>query len=83
MFQGSNQCIIIREIQSIFQFLRCKFPHLFKKSRYQNTMQFLIPKQRNFFSAAVKSNFNMPGVDESHTSVRYVLEILNFTHCPT
>ena len=44
-------------------------------------MQFLIPKQRNFFSAAVKNNFNMPGGDKSRTCVCYVLEIKNFTNC--
>ena len=39
------------------------------------------PKRRNFFSTAVKNNFNMPGVDKSRTCVRYVLEIINFTYC--
>ena len=46
-------------------------------------MQFLIPKQRNFFSAAVKNNFNMPGLDKSHMCVRYILEVINFTNCWT
>ena len=42
-------------------------------------MQFLIPKQKQkIFSAAVKNNFNMPGVDKSPRCVRYVLEIMNF-----
>ena len=54
-----------------------------KKSWYQSIMQFLIPKRRNFFSTAVKNNFNMPGVDKSRTCVRYVLEIINFTNCRT
>ena len=33
------------------------------------------PKQRNFFAASVKNNFNMRGVGKSRTCVRYVLEI--------
>ena len=44
-------------------------------------MQFLIPKQRNFFSGAAKNNFNMPGGDKSRTCVRYALEIINLTNC--
>ena len=47
--QGWNQHIVIREIQYIFQVPRCKFSHQAKKSQYQSIMQFLIPKQRNFF----------------------------------
>ena len=43
----------------------------------------IIPKQENFFSAAVKNNFNMPGGDNPHTWVRYVLVIINFTNCRT
>ena len=46
-------------------------------------MQFLIPKQRNFFSAAVKNNFNMPRGDKLRTCLHYVLEIMNFTNCRT
>ena len=68
--------MVIRKIQSIFQFSRCKFSHLLTKSQYQSIMQFLIPKQRNFFSAAIKNNFNISRVDKLHTCVCYVLEII-------
>ena len=43
-------------------------------------MQFLILKQKNFFSAAVKNNFNMPAGEKSRKSVRYILSIKNFTN---
>ena len=33
-----------------------------------------------FFSAAIKNNFNMPGVDKSRACICYVLEIINFTN---
>ena len=81
--QGWNQRIVIREIQYIFQVPRCKFSHQAKKSQYQSIMQFLIPKQRNFFFAAVKNNFNMTDINKSRTYVRYVLKIINFTNCRT
>ena len=55
---------LILETQPIFQFTWCKFSNLIKKSQYLTIMQFLIPKQRNVFSAAVKSNFNIPVVDK-------------------
>ena len=43
-------------------------------------MQFLIPKQRNFFSAAVKNDFNMPGIDKSRMCACYILKIISFTN---
>ena len=47
-------------IVKIFQFLRCRFSHLDKKSWYQSIIQFLIAKQRNkTYSAVVKNNFNI------------------------
>ena len=67
----------------IFQFLWCKFSHLVKNSWYQSLMQFLNPKQRNFFSAAVKNNFNVPGMVKLHTCIHYILRIITFTNCHT
>ena len=43
----------------------------------------LIPEQINFFSAAVKNNFNMPGIDKLRTCISYLLKIVNFTNSCT
>ena len=43
----------------------------------------LIPEQINFFSAAVKNNFNMPGIDKLRTCISYLLKIVNFTNSYT
>ena len=66
-----------------FSISRCKFSYLVKKSQYQSIMQFLILKHRNLFFAAVKNNFNMPGVDKSRMCVCYIFKIINFTNCCT
>ena len=45
-----------------------------KNNDTKSIMQFLIPKQRTFFSAAVRNNFNISGLDKSRTCVFYLLE---------
>ena len=67
----------------IFQFSQCKFSHIVNKSQYQSIIQYFIPKQRNFSSAAVQNSFNMPGVDKLCPCIRYVIKIINFTNCHT
>ena len=47
-----------------FQLSQGKFSHLVKKSQFQSIMQFLISRQTNFFSSAVRNNFSMPGADK-------------------
>ena len=82
--QGLNQRIVIREIQSIFQFSQCKFSYLVKKITmpWYNAVSYS-ETEKLFFSAAVKDNFNMPAGDKSHPWVLQVLKIINFTNCRT
>ena len=66
-----------------FSMFKMQIFYLVKKWWYQSIMQFLVPKQRNFFSAAVKSNFNIPGIGKLCMWVCYLLKIIKFTNCCT